>query len=65
MHKCKDCKYYYETLCDESKAVYDALFDGVRTLTVEIKKPCCGYAPGGVILDPDSPHCSNYEKIDG
>lgn len=62
MHKCKDCKYYYETLCSDSKTVFDPLMDAVRTLSVDIMKPCCGYTPGGVTLDPESPHCGSYEK---
>lgn len=63
MHQCEKCKYYYETLCrDSSQPLYNALMDAVMTISVDILKPCCGYTPGGVILDPEAPRCKDFEE---
>ena len=62
MHICSECKYYYETLSNEqSSPVYDALMDAVREIVVEHNRPCCGYHPGGVILDNESPRCKYFD----
>jgi len=62
-HACKKCNYYYDTLCNDSSApIYDALMDAIRTVTVERMRPCCGYNPGGVILDNEAPRCKDFEE---
>ena len=38
--------------------------DVVMPITVEVDKPCCGYNPGGVILDPEAPQCKDFEELD-
>lgn len=62
MHVCKPCEYYYETLSSDSSApVYDALMNAVRSISVEFDRPCCGFSPGGIGLDPESPQCKDFE----
>jgi hypothetical protein len=62
MHPCQKCKYYYETECSKSDTVFDVLMDGVRTISVKYKAPCCGYEAGGQMLDKEAPVCHNFEE---
>ena len=63
MHICSECKYYYETLANETSApIYDALADEVHGIVIERKRPCCGYTPGGIVLDDSSPRCKDFDK---
>lgn len=62
IHQCEGCRFHYITDCADSRDVYDALYDEVRKLSVIIKRSCCGFNPGGTILDPEQPRCGCYEE---
>ncbi|TET97736.1 MAG: hypothetical protein E3J23_08640 [Candidatus Stahlbacteria bacterium] len=62
VHQCNGCRFHYITDCFDSKVVYNALCDEVRKIFVEIKRDCCGFNPGGAVLDLEQPRCGYYEE---
>ena len=61
-HKCKGCKYLYETEVSRSKSGYNPLVDDYVSVSIKENKPCCGAAAGGVLLDKEQPRCKEFDS---
>ncbi len=61
-HACNDCKYIYLNEISRSKSGYNPLVDDYTTVSIKENTECCGFEPGGVVLDKEQPKCRHYEQ---
>ena len=52
--------YYYTTVINESKEVYNPLSEQYSVVSAKGSNPMCGYNPTGVILDKTQVKCHHY-----